>query len=152
MSERVIAEFSGAWAFLSNFHQSPVVLDDGLSYPSAEHAFQAQKTGNISERMSILHCRTARDAKAAGRKVTLIDDWDGVRKRVMLDVVMAKFWQRPELADALCGTGSAVLVEGNRWHDNYWGDCHCGRPACERPGSNYLGRILMSVRLVLRED
>lgn len=148
----MIREFTGVYTFLSNFSPSPVVLDDGLSYPTAEHAFQAQKTGNISERMRILHCRTARDAKAAGRKVALIDDWDSVRKRVMSEVVMAKFWQNPELAGKLTGTGDALLVEGNWWHDNYWGSCWCKRPPCfEEPGLNYLGQILIWARAVLRE-
>jgi ribA/ribD-fused uncharacterized protein len=152
MSTHLIREFTGAYSFLSNFSPSPVVLDDGLSYPTAEHAFQAQKTGNITERMAIRRCRTARDAKAAGRKVALIDDWDSTRTRVMSDVVMAKFWQNPELARALTATGNAVLVEGNYWHDNFWGSCWCERPACAEPGLNYLGQILVWARAVLRED
>jgi ribA/ribD-fused uncharacterized protein len=149
----LIGEFAGEWRFLSNFSPSPVVLDDGFSYPTAEHAFQAQKTGDISERMAIARCRTATDAKAAGRKVALIEDWDRVRKRVMSDVVMAKFWQNPALADRLARTGGTLLVEGNTWHDNYWGECRCDRAACvAEPARNYLGQILMAVRLVLRED
>lgn len=150
---RTITEFAGAYAFLSNFWPSPLTLDDGLVYPTAEHAFQAQKTENISERTAILRCRTAKEAKAAGRKVALIDGWDGTRKRVMSDVVMAKFWQNPRLADQLCQTGTGLLTEGNYWHDNFWGDCWCGhRDGCRAPGLNYLGQILMWVRAVLRED
>lgn len=148
-----IRQFTGPWVFLSNFYPATVRAgDDGLTYPTAEHAYQAQKTGNIAERLAILHCPTGRDAKTAGRKVTLIDDWDGVRKRVMSDVVMAKFWQNPDLASRLCATGDAPLSEGNWWHDQFWGDCNCGRPSCAQPGRNYLGHILAWVRLVLRED
>ena len=146
-----IAEFTGTHVFLSNFSPSPVTLDDGLRYPTAEHAFQAQKTGDIKERMAILRCRTAGDAKRAGRKVVLVEDWDGTRKRVMSDVVMAKFWQNPELADRLTATGDVLLIEGNYWHDNYWGSCWC--PRCsDTPSLNYLGQILMWARAVLRED
>lgn len=151
MADAAITEFTGTHVFLSNFAPSPVTTDDGLTYPTGEHAFQAHKTVDIRERMAILHCRTARDAKAAGRKVRLVNDWDSTRKRVMSDVVMAKFWQNPDLAERLTQTGDAHLTEGNYWHDNYWGDCWC--PRCKStPGLNYLGQILMWVRAVLRED
>jgi ribA/ribD-fused uncharacterized protein len=148
-----ITELRGKYVCLSNFAPSPVTLDDGLCYPTAEHAFQAQKTADVRERMMIRACRTARDAKAAGRKAVLVDGWDGTRKRVMSDVVMAKFWQNPELAARLTVTGNAHLTEGNYWHDNFWGDCWCERPQCKATtGLNYLGQILMWVRAVLRED
>ena len=37
-----ITSFKDEYRFLSNFYQSPVTLD-GLTYPNAEAAFQAQK-------------------------------------------------------------------------------------------------------------
>jgi hypothetical protein len=151
-TERTITRFAGAFDFLSNFYPCPVVMDDELIYRTAEHAFQAQKTGHFAERVAIQRCPTAREAKAAGRKVSLIYGWDDVRKRVMSDVVLAKFWQNPELADQLTATGDAHLTEGNSWHDNYWGDCWCGRPGCSEPGLNYLGQILTWVRAVTRKD
>lgn len=149
---RAITSFSGSWAFLSNFHPCRVVLDDGFAYPSAEHAFQAQKTGDIRERMTILRAPTAAKAKSAGRLVTLIDDWDACRKRVMLDVLTAKFWQNPELGEQLCQTGDARLMEGNTWHDQFWGNCTCPAPSCALPGRNYLGKLLMAVRMVMTSD
>jgi len=49
----------------------------------------------------------------------------------------------------LLATGDTKLLEGNRWHDNFWGNCDC--PNCrDKPGLNYLGKILMRVRLELR--
>jgi N-glycosidase YbiA len=146
-----IAAFNGGYGFLSNFAPSPVVLDDGLRYPTAEHAFQAQKSGDIADRMHILHLTPA-EAKRAGRELDLVSDWNLIRKRVMSDVVMAKFWQNPRLGIRLIATGDADLIEGNYWHDNYWGDCACGRARCQVPGLNYLGQALMWVRAVLRED
>jgi hypothetical protein len=34
-----IRSFTGKYAFLSNFHLSPVTVGDGIIYPSGEHAF-----------------------------------------------------------------------------------------------------------------
>lgn len=147
--ERVIIQFSGAWAPLSNFYAARMELG-GLIYPTAEHAFQAQKTDDPTGRYRIRQCATPSDAKRLGRTVELRHNWDRDRKRVMHQVLLAKFTTNPDLAPVLLGTGDAVLVEGNVWHDNYWGDCHCA--ACFGRGLNYLGRLLMSVRLILRED
>jgi ribA/ribD-fused uncharacterized protein len=149
-----IRGFSGEYAFLSNFHLSPVTVGDGLVYPSGEHAFQAQKTPDRPTRERIARLATPGEAKGAGRHVALRSDWERIKKQVMLRVVLGKFCrnENDELARLLCATGRAPLVESNTWHDNYWGDCRCGRPSCSEPGKNYLGGILMAVRLVLRED
>lgn len=152
MNDPILA-FKGEHTFLSNFAISPIVWEaDGIEYRTAEHAFQAQKSANVIDRLDIAQCRTPTEAKRAGRAIKLADDWNLVRKRVMSDVVMAKFWQNPRLAERLVGTGDADLTEGNYWHDNFWGDCSCGRARCQVPGLNYLGQTLMWVRTVLRED
>lgn len=149
----VIAAFDGPYRFLSNFHPSPVTgLGDGITYPTGEHAFQAQKTPEIGVRRRIAAYELPGAAKAAGRQVDLRSDWERIKKQVMLRVVLAKFCRNPDLAAKLCETGHALLIEGNTWHDNYWGDCHCARPSCEKPGLNYLGSILTAARLVLRQD
>jgi ribA/ribD-fused uncharacterized protein len=147
----LIRGFTGEYAFLSNFYQSPVMVF-GIEYPTAEHAFQAQKTKDRDTRIRIASLATPGEAKAAGRHVQLRDDWEMVKKQLMLRVVLAKFNPSQGLSRLLCATGRAPLVESNTWHDNYWGDCRCGRPSCGEPGKNYLGGILMAVRLVLRED
>jgi hypothetical protein len=58
----------------------------------------------------------------------------------------AKFAPGSRLAERLVATGTAFLVEGNRWCDNHWGDCRCGRTRCAQPGLNVLGRMLMALR------
>ena len=45
-------------------------------------------------------------------------------------------------------TGDAELIEGNTWHDNYWGVCSCSK--CNGRGKNRLGKLLMKVREELR--
>jgi ribA/ribD-fused uncharacterized protein len=148
----IISEFSGPWRFLSNFWPSPLTMDDGITYPTAEHAYQAHKAVDRRSRAAVAALATPGEAKEAGQRLTLRPDWAGVRKPVMLRAVLGKFSTYPDLARQLCDTGSARLIEGNAWHDNYWGDCGCGRPECATPGANYLGEILMAARLILRPD
>jgi ribA/ribD-fused uncharacterized protein len=144
----VIAEFRGSWRFLSNFWPCAVRYDGAL-YPSAEHAYQAAKTTDPDMRLYIAQCRTPGEAKRAGRDLPLRPGWDGpLRTKVMLMVVADKFLRNPELAGWLAATGGARLVEGNTWHDNFWGDCHCGKlSGCSLPGRNLLGLLLEGVRV-----
>jgi predicted NAD-dependent protein-ADP-ribosyltransferase YbiA (DUF1768 family) len=63
----------------------------------------------------------------------------------MEDLVRQKFSLYPTLREKLLATGEEELVEGNYWHDNFWGACSCRK--CEgREKHNHLGRILMKVR------
>ena len=65
----------------------------------------------------------------------------------MEDIVRAKFTQNQDMKQQLLATGNLVLVEGNGWHDTFWGvDLKTGE------GENHLGRILMQVREELREE
>ena len=67
----------------------------------------------------------------------------------MLKIIRNKFSQTPILGSWLKETYPKLLIEGNYWHDNYWGQCKCNR--CTRyKGRNTLGKILMQVREELR--
>ena len=93
------------------------------------------------------------DAKKAGRNLKLRSDWEEIKDRVMYDVCRAKFTMNDSLrlADRLLATGDEELVEGNTWHDNYWGDCHCEK-CKDIPGRNQLGKTLMKLREKLRNE
>lgn len=149
-----IREFKGRWAFLSNFH--PAVLTwEGITYPTSEHAFNAGKTLDLDARRDIARAPTPREAKRRGRSRSLVlrAGWDErVRYEVMAEVLHAKFSARQERLDALLSTGDALLVEGNRWHDQHWGNCLCARPACAAPGENRLGKMLMAMRDAFRRQ
>jgi predicted NAD-dependent protein-ADP-ribosyltransferase YbiA (DUF1768 family) len=67
----------------------------------------------------------------------------------MLHLLRAKFISIPEHAEKLLATGNATLIEGNHWHDQYWGDCTCAKHR-DVPGMNILGKLLMQVREELR--
>jgi len=137
-----INAFTGSYRFLSNFYPC-IVRFDGYAYASAEHAYQAAKTTSEWERARIRSCGTAANAKARGRTLAIRADWDTIKHDVMLTIVREKFLYEP-LRDQLYSTIPHELVEGNYWHDNYWGICTC--PRCGGSGWNRLGKILMQVR------
>jgi len=146
---RIINNFDGDYAFLSNFAHSPITFK-GKQWLTVEHIFQAEKTLDEDMGEQIRIAPTSRKAKRIGRMVPLRSDWEQIKMEVMLNCIRLKFRQHPKLKKKLLGTGDAVLIEGNTWHDNIWGDCSC--PKCWNiEGKNLLGRILMQVREELTE-
>ncbi len=144
-----IEDFQGDYYFLSNFAPASVSLN-GVRYPTVEHAYQAAKTLETGEREKIRGASTPGLARKMGRKVTKRPDWPDLKVDLMRDLARQKFEEHPDLQDRLLATGEAELVEGNTWHDNFWGDCRCARCAAS-PGQNWLGRILMDLRRQLQE-
>lgn len=144
----VIQSFSDTYRFLSNFWMAPVAYD-GEVWPSAEHAYQGMKAVDVYDRENIRSMPTPDQAKRAGRHIIIRSDWEDVKRQIMLGVVLAKFSTNSQLRKGLITTNPAQLIEGNTWHDNYWGNCTCGNTTCETPGENALGKILESVRYVL---
>ena len=69
----------GEYAFLSNFYESPIV-EDGITYPTNEHYFQAMKTKNLAERKKIADANGASAAKYLGRRVKLREDWEEIKE------------------------------------------------------------------------
>lgn len=132
------------YAFLSNFYEAPVTYR-GLTFGSNEAAFQAQKTLDDAVKRLFTEYSPAK-SKGVGRRVALRADWEEAKDGIMEEIVRAKFTQHPELACQLLATGDKILVEGNTWHDVYWGvDTRTGE------GENHLGKILMKVRAELKE-
>ena len=139
-----IAEFQGEYRFLSNFWPSTVEFE-GMTYPTAEHAYQAAKTLDAAERRRIAALPTPAEAKRAGRALPPRADWEQVKFDVMLQCVRDKFSRDPDLRRRLLDTGEAYLEEGNTWGDTVWG-------VSNGVGENRLGKILMRVRDELRAE
>jgi ribA/ribD-fused uncharacterized protein len=137
MSDK-IESFHGEYRWLSNFWPCEIIYDGG-TYPSTEHAFQAAKTLDITERFAFINMRTAGEAKRAGKKVTLRADWQEVKFNVMRQVLAKKFTCTNDLGKQLVATGDAELIEGNTWNDTIWG-------VCNGVGDNMLGKLLMELR------
>lgn len=140
----MINNFADEYDFLSNFYVQDIPINvDGIIYYSVEAAFQASKTLDLELRLQIAKC-TPGQSKREGRKLLLREDWDIIKNDVMLQCLREKFkitsyWKK------LQDTGGHFLLEGNTWHDNYWGNCNC--LGCRnRAGENVLGKLLMKVR------
>lgn len=134
----MISSFRDEYFFLSNFYPVEIKLD-GIVYPNAETAFQAQKTLDVEERRKFSMLKNPVQAKRLGRKVKLRDDWEEVKLDIMTEIVSQKFLQHPHLIEMLLQTGDEELIEGNKWGDRFWG-------VCKGKGENHLGKILMKIR------
>lgn len=141
-----IDKFEGEYYFLSNY--SPCVIEyEGIVYPSTEHAYQAAKTLDEETRKYISTLATPGLSKKAGRMVDMRPDWNKVKYEVMEQILWTKFSQ-PEFKQSLLETRGRNLIEGNTWHDNIWGDCFCTK-CKDIQGTNWLGKILMEIRLTI---
>lgn len=134
----VIDKFDGEYDFLSNFYDIPIIYRHTF-FESSESAFQAQKCPEKADEFTSL---SPGAAKRLGRKVQICPQWDEIKDAVMFRIVYTKF-QNEYLKNRLLDTGIATLIEGNTWHDTYWG-------VCEGKGQNRLGYILMKVRELCR--
>jgi ribA/ribD-fused uncharacterized protein len=137
-----ILGFFGRYAFLSNFHPSPIEVD-GSVYPTVEHAFQAAKTTDPAKAREIRKAKKPGDAKRLGRKVRLREDWEQVKDSIMYELLKKKF-KDDSLKRGLLATKDEYLEETNTWKDTYWG-------VCDGKGSNKLGHLLMKVRSELQK-
>ncbi len=138
-----IERFQGAYKWLSNFWLVDVTYE-GVVYPSTEHAYQAAKTKDPTQREWVRSAPTCGRARKRGQQVILREDWENIKIDVMHEVLEQKF-QHEELKGWLLDTEDEHLVEGNHWGDSWWG-------VCEGRGLNHLGRLLMTVRETLRKE
>lgn len=137
----LIDNFRGEYYFLSNYFPCHVELE-GYKFLNAEAAFQAYK---CPDRVKEFVDLRADEAKRLGRQVELRADWDKIKVGVMYKVLCAKFKDNGLLGFWLHQTGNAILVEGNTWHDTFWG-------VCNGKGKNTLGNLLMQVRKEINEE
>ena len=150
MEKEKIDSFSGEYAFMSNFSYSPMEFE-GISVPTAEHAFQMMKASTDDMRQFVAMAPTASQAKSRGRGVKIRGDWEQIKFDIMYRIQQEKYRQCPHLRTQLLATDDAELEEGNWWHDNIWGNCKCER-CRDIEGHNMLGNILMKVRKELKQN
>ena len=139
-----IDKFSGEYEFLSNMYPCKVAYG-GITYKCSESAYQAQKRPDLALRFADLDGYTA---KKLGRQIEIRSDWEQAKLRIMATIVFQKFNQNKDLAEKLILTGDAELIEGNYWGDTYWGICT--NRIYNNVGENYLGKILMFTRTILK--
>ena len=140
----MIVSFRNENRFLSNFWPCKVILD-GVTYPSVENAYQAAKTLDPEIRKKFESC-TAAQSKKMSRSLKVRDDWNEVKLSVMEGLLNQKFQNGTDLWEKLKSTTPEEIVEGNTWHDNFWGVCCCGKKETCKGGENHLGKLLMKIR------
>ena len=150
MNIKIIDNFRGEYAFLSNFAPCIIKIEKcGLTFTSAEAAFQAAKCSEFADKIRFEKL-SPNEAKKLGRKVTMRPDWDepiNFRLTMMEKILRIKFSDKnPKLKQKLIDTGDALLIEKNTWGDTFWG-------VCNGIGQNHLGKILMKIRedLILKK-
>ena len=129
---------TGRYDFLSNFYYSPFQLN-GKLYVSAEHYYRTMQVqyggyAPVYELDANGHYVFVRDS----RDLPFYEVWESMRDATMLDGLMAKFTQHPDLKIRLLNTVGIDLVEFSP--DQYWSIGKRNR------GKNRLGQLLMEVR------
>lgn len=124
----------------SNFAAYPIVID-GVTWPTSEHYFQAQKFAGTPSAEEIRAEPSPMKAAKMGRdrRRPFRSDWEAVKDDVMRRALVAKFSQHASLWELLVDTGTAELIEHTK-NDAYWGDGGDGT------GVNRLGQLLMELR------
>lgn len=130
--------FNGTYSWLSNMALVNI-LYEGARYSSVEHAYQAAKTLDLSERERIRACPNPFDAKKLGRKLLRVrPHWDSVKLGIMRALLLQKFKQQP-FEGLLAATRGKYIEETNYWRDTYWG-------VYKGEGKNNLGNLIMGIR------
>ena len=144
--KKVIWTFDGDFGYLSNFSRHSFSELDGTIWSTNEHYFQAAKTKNPWYRFKIWSAQKPGEAKRLGNECPMIQGWENRKLSVMLSGLKMKFDQNKDIAEKLRSLKGYFLIEGNTWHDNYWGNCTCGKPSCKELGHNNLGLLLVLIR------
>lgn len=146
----MIDKFDGDYSFLSNFYvfDPPITVtlnalnatgNATLTVNNTEAAYQAGKSKEPLKYQNM----SPREAKKAGRheRMSQIEktQWDNYKKLVLMKQLLKLKFDNPDLQQKLIATYPEELIEGNYWHDTYWG-------VCEEVGENHLGKLLMEIR------
>ena len=143
LDRTVIDNFRGDYACFSNFSPHKVTYNK-FTYKRSEHAFQAQKATNKKDHDYVACADSPVDAKRRGNEIECRPDFKEKKVGIMAVIVHHKFDQNVNPRQVLLNTGSALLIEGNWWHDDFWGMVK--NDAGIWVGENNLGEILMIVR------
>lgn len=146
-----IHRFDKPYDWLSNFYPCA-----GFPAPTLEHMYQAMKFIERAPRIYALILRQPTPGRtkaiAARSKHHISLTWKEDNREIMRSLLHVKFhWAiNPGLAEQLVDTGDAFLIEGNTWHDTYWGVCECSKHRGD--GANHLGQLLMFRRHELQQE
>ena len=146
----MINSFKGEYEWLSNFWRLIIVYDH-IRYTSVEHFYQAMKFLERELRELIASQQYPGQAKRKAHELNQLvrPNWYDINLVVMEYGLRCKFGDY-HLAAKLILTHPQLLVEGNYWHDNFYGDCYC-KKCVNIEGQNLLGKLHMKLRTELVE-
>jgi ribA/ribD-fused uncharacterized protein len=141
----MINRFIGPYEKLSNF-TLVIIYWKGIKFPSVEHAYVASKSldPKFWRNISQIDPKSAGLARKLGRNTKIRPDWNDVKVSFMEQFLIQKF-NYDKFKVKLISTGDEELIEGNWWHDNFWGNCSC-KKCSDIEGQNTLGKLLMKIR------
>lgn len=140
-SAPAITSFSGEFLGLSNVTPYVVRIAD-VEFPTLEHAFQAMKWTRKQDWIEIAKIPNPWDVRRRGEELLYPRTEFEEKKRVVMYKLLQEKFQCTPYKDLLLATWPRQLVEENHWKDRYWG-------VYKGKGENWLGRLLMRVRLEL---
>ncbi|KAI1121304.1 hypothetical protein F5Y10DRAFT_272213 [Nemania abortiva] len=134
---RAFVCFYGERSPFSQFYAATVFID-GITFPTAEHAFQRSKgrinpsKANLALQERILQAPTPSVAKQLGRQIDLgvqgREDWHESKMSAAIAINLCKFMQHAELPMLLVSTGNRALVEASPT-DSEWSSACAARYA-----------------------
>lgn len=150
--ENVIKYFSKSKdnKWLSTFNKANPFEYEGLTYPTVEHAFHAQKVEDEKKEeyqklFTDIDIEPNEAKKMGGKKYfsennyKLRDDWNQIKLQLMEDITKIYYDKNPEMFEKLKETGDKLLIHTGFRIDDYWG-IKGGN------GENNHGKILMKIR------
>lgn len=140
----VVLFYEGRHYMLSNCSAHALYFN-GISCPTAEHAYQGSKFSETSMRLFVSKQISPLGAKkvAHNNRDKYRSDWEEVKLRVMEEILRVKLTTHSEVREALLETGQAEIMEDSP-SDSFWGSGPDGR------GQNHLGKIWMKLRAELQ--
>ena len=154
------------YKWLSTFNKANPFVYKGITYPTVEHAYQAQKilpdeSGNNT--YSILFSDFSEYlepsvAKSLGSKqyfsekgLVLRKDWDNIKLDLMYDITNEYYKTNHDLIDKLINTDDSLLIHCGPNVNEYWGVINKDKNNGRGEGENNHGIILMKIRKELYE-
>lgn len=91
----------------------------GVNYPTAQHAFQAQKFSQQEDRENIASLNLM-DALAEGRRACIdVKEWDANKAKLMYSILKQQAMQNEDMAKALIDS-QGISIHVDDVYDQYW--------------------------------
>ena len=133
----MIEFYEGAYYMLSNFSAHEVVFES-VTHKTAEHAYQAAKFADATQREKIMNAASSFLAREFGQSEEgRTENFDKIK--VMKEIMGAKLNQNEDVRMMLLQTGEQQIIK-NHPDDYFWGT------GADGTGQNMMGKIWMELR------